>query len=209
MAGGLRQRGDVKIRCEGQNAPTVALKDVVTRLDGGAAAGRPAHGWDLFDCLETIGCEARGGGGDEDVAAAPARPGLRGGTGVGAGAAGPGSSSDDDGAEDGGMPTTATGHAATPPTGAPARRTHRRGTSGSEDSVDRIEAVIARARAAGVPGVESTTAPDRKSVRRRPLIRTASSTIVKRILQRGREASRHPRGRRGLALGGGRRRQRA
>ena len=30
--------GDVEIRCEGCAAPTVALEDVVTRLDGGAVS---------------------------------------------------------------------------------------------------------------------------------------------------------------------------
>ena len=63
--------GDVEIRCEGCAAPAVALEDVVTRLDGGAVApGDLLTDGTFFDCLETIGCEARAGGGDEaDVAA--------------------------------------------------------------------------------------------------------------------------------------------
>ena len=62
--------GDVEIRCEGCAAPAVALGDVVTRLDGGAVApGDLLTEGTFFDCLETIGCEARAGGADEaDVA---------------------------------------------------------------------------------------------------------------------------------------------
>ena len=61
--------GDVDIRCEGCAAPTVALEDVVTRLDGGAvSSGDLLTDGTFFDCLETIGCEARAGGVDEDVA---------------------------------------------------------------------------------------------------------------------------------------------
>ena len=68
--------GDVEIRCEGCAAPAVALEDVVTRLDGGAVApGDLLTEGTFFDCLETIGCEARAGGADEDVATAPARQG--------------------------------------------------------------------------------------------------------------------------------------
>ena len=62
--------GDVEIRCDGCAAPAVALDDVVTRLDGGAvAAGDLLTTGTFFDCLETIGCEARAGGADDDVAA--------------------------------------------------------------------------------------------------------------------------------------------
>jgi len=63
--------GDVDIRCEGCAAPAVALEDVVTRLDGQKASpGDLLTDGTFFDCLETIGCEARAGGADEtDVAA--------------------------------------------------------------------------------------------------------------------------------------------
>ena len=98
--------GDVEIRCEGCAAPAVALKDVVTRLDGGAVSpGDLLTDGTFFDCLETIGCEARAGGADEDVAAAPARQDY-GRVRDGGRRRGPGSSSDDDGGdEDGEMPT--------------------------------------------------------------------------------------------------------
>ena len=98
--------GDVEIRCEGQNAPAVALKDVVTRLDGGAVSpGDLLTDGTFFDCLETLGCEARAGGADEDVAAAPARQDY-GRYEIRTDAAGLSSSEDDDGFdEDDEMPT--------------------------------------------------------------------------------------------------------
>ena len=98
--------GDVEIRCEGCAAPAVALTDVVTRLDGGAVApGDLLTDGTFFDCLETIGCEARAGGADEDVAVAPARQDY-GRYEIRTDAAGLGSSDDDDGAdEDDEMPT--------------------------------------------------------------------------------------------------------
>ena len=205
--------GDVEIRCEGCAAPAVALEDVVTRLDGGAVApGDLLTDGTFFDCLETIGCEARAGGADEDVAAAPARQDY-GRYEIGAGAAGLGSSSSDDGSdEDGGMPTYGYGciachHAADGCIACRAVDDRCFGDdfgptadvdysdSSSEDdealardaAARRIEAVISRARAAGVPGAEKYDgAWIAKSVRQAAcpeiFADRVEDTIVKRIL---------------------------
>ena len=209
--------GDVAIRCEGCAAPAVALEDVVTRLDGGAVApGDLLTEGTFFDCLETIGCEARAGGADEagsevEVAAVPEREYGR--YEIGAGAAGLGSSSSDDGSdEDGGMPTYGYGciachHAADGCIACRAVDDRCFGDdfgptadvdysdSSSEDdealardaAARRIEAVISRARAAGVPGAEKYDgAWIAKSVRQAAcpeiFADRVEDTIVKRIL---------------------------
>ena len=51
----------------------VALEDVVDARWRRRLAGRPAPDGTFFDCLENWVPKARAGGGDEDVAAAPAR----------------------------------------------------------------------------------------------------------------------------------------